>query len=283
MALFSLLIAIMVERLKLLPLEWQFDHLLAKYHKGLFGDRQLEREPMMFLALILPALTAYILIWAVSGLFWGAVSLLVWVVIAILCFCHQKQRQAFKHYIKAACRGDAQACYHFATELDAHSCADSVCESELGAKVGESAAWINYRYYGVIALFLIILGPVGAILYCTVRYYSEYSHKQSLSLPLVDALLHVLDWLPSRIFAFGYVLSGQFTQALPVWRKKALDVNASAREIVIDVAISAEDLPEVSPAPVCVQSTLALLQLSKRNFILIVTMLSLLTIFGVVS
>ncbi len=283
MALFSLLVAILVERLKLLPISWQFDHLLASYHKSLFGDKQLEREPMMFLALILPALATYILVWVVTGLFWGALSLLLWVAIAILCFCHQRQREAFKHYIKAACRGDAQACYHFATELDAHSCADSVSESDLGAKVGESAAWINYRYYGAIALFLIVLGPVGAVLYCTVRFYSEYSHRQNLALPIVDALLHVLDWLPSRIFAFGYVLSGHFTQALAVWRKKSFELTTPAREIVIEVAVSAEDLPEVSPAPVCVRPTLALLQLSKRNFILIVTVLSLLTIFGVVN
>ncbi|MGL5361044.1 MAG: beta-lactamase regulator AmpE, partial [Shewanella sp.] len=44
-----------------------------------------------------------------------------------------------------------------------------------------------------------------------------------------------------------------------------------------------DPLSEIVKAPVCVQSTLALLVLSKRNFILIVTVLSLLTIFGVVN
>ncbi|WP_076416736.1 beta-lactamase regulator AmpE [Shewanella sp. UCD-KL12] len=283
MALFSLLIAIMVERLKLLPKTWQLESLLALYTKLFFGSKQLKSELMMAIALLLPMLAIQITTWAVQGMFWGGLSLLLWVGVSILCFSHQRQRIAFKRYMQAACRGDAQACYHFAEELDRNRSVDAVSEGDLGAKVGQSVAWINYRFYGAVALYLIFFGPAGAILYCTVRYYADESHQNSQELPIVDNVLMLLDWLPSRIFSFGYVLSGQFTQAFNCWRKLGFSLNTSARDIISQVAMAAEATPETSAKPICVQSTLAFLQLSKRNFILLLTTLSLLTIFGVVT
>ncbi|QQX80637.1 beta-lactamase regulator AmpE [Shewanella sp. KX20019] len=283
MALFSLLIAIFVERMRLLPDAWQFDVILSKYHQALFGDKQVRSTLMMALALLLPALSINIISWFISGMFWGAISLVLWVGVAVLCFSHNQQRQAFKRYIQAACRGDTQACFNYAAELDSSRCLESVCEQDLGERVGQSVAWINYRYYGAIALYLILLGPVGSVLYCTVRFYSEQKRNRQLDLPLVDPLLFVLDWIPSRIFAFGYVLSGHFRQSISAWISLAFNPKADARDIITKVAIEAETLPESSSAPICVQSTIALLQLSKRNFILLITVLSLMTIFGVVS
>jgi AmpE protein len=283
MALFSLLIAILVERLKLLPAKWQLDSLLQRYHLALFGDKQLASEFMMGLALLLPALCLYALGWVVTGVLWGAVSLGLWVLVAILCFCHQQQRRLFKQYIKAACRGDVQACYHYGGELDSHACLDAVSAQDLGARVGESVAWLNYRFYGAVALMLIFFGPTGALFYCTVRFYTDENQRGVHEWPLVDAMLTLLDWLPSRLFAFGYLLCGDFSQALAQWRRLALNIQTSARRIITQTAVAAEVMPEPTDAPVCVQSTLTLLALSKRNFILLVTALSLLTIFGVVS
>ncbi|QSX40526.1 beta-lactamase regulator AmpE [Shewanella cyperi] len=291
MALFSLLVAILVERLRLLPSAWQFDTLLPEGLELLFGKPREGTGSVLFklselqlgLAILLPAALVYIAGLLVAGVAWGSLSLLLWVLVAIVCFSHDEQRASFKHYIQAACRGDVQACYHHAEQLDCSECLDAVSEKALAARVGQSVAWVNYRYYGAVALYFILLGPVGAVLYCTVRYCSLVQQKAKASLPLVDALQWVLDWLPSRIFALFYVLSGDFKPAFASWRRLALDSSASARSIIIDTAVSAEELPEPSEAPVCVQPTLALLALTKRNFVLLVTALSLLTIFGVVS
>ncbi|MCH1931472.1 beta-lactamase regulator AmpE [Shewanella sp. A25] len=283
MALFSLLVAILVERLKFLPSSWQCDRVLQSYQSTFFGDKASLTPSTMALALILPAVVVYVLGWLVSGMFWGLLNLALWVLVAVICFNHQKQREMFKKYMLAACRSDVQACYHFASELDCSECLDAVSEKELGAKVGQSVAWINYRYYGAVALCFIFLGPVGAVLYCTARFYAEENIRKSLNLPLIDDLMFVLDWIPSRIFAFGYALSGQFSEGLSAWSEHALNINASARKLVTQTALASQPLPEVSNAPICVQSTLALLVLSKRNFTLMVTLLSLLTIFGIVS
>ncbi|CAM4086142.1 MULTISPECIES: beta-lactamase regulator AmpE [Shewanella] len=282
MALFSLLLAIMIERLKLLPQAWQLETLLALYAKSFFGRKQLTNDLMMAIALILPAIAVQVLAWFVAGMFWGLLSLGLWVGVSILCFSHLKQRQVFKQYIQAACRGDAQACYHFADELDPYVSLDAVSEQDLGEKVGQTVAWLNYRFYGAVALYLIFFGPAGAVLYCTVRYFSDDAKSRGIDLPLVDTALLLLDWLPSRLIALGYVLSGHFSLAFARWRQQALCWRCPARDVISEVALAAETIEFNSPTPICVQSTISLLQLSKRNFILLVIGLSLLTIFGVV-
>lgn len=283
MALFSLLVAILVERLKLLPSGWQFDSLMVRYHKQFWDAKSLASEFGVVMALALPAVVVFVVSHLLQGMLFDLLSLAFWVVVSIICFSHQHLRAVFKQYIQAACRGDVQACYRYAGQLDCTECIDVVDEQDLGKKVGQTVAWINYRYYGAVALFLIFLGPAGAVLYCTVRFFSDFNAKQCMGMPLVNDLLTILDWLPSRVFSFGYVLSGQFSSGLQAWRQYSLRLNCEAKTIVTQTAVAAESLPEAGNTPVSVQSTLALLALSKRNFVLLLTLVSVLTIFGVVN
>jgi membrane protein required for beta-lactamase induction len=76
------------------------------------------------------------------------------------------------------------------------------------------------RTFSVIFWF-IILGPIGAIL-----YRSSYTLKQTMpgmsDLGLdfrsgVNRLLYILDWIPVRITAFTYALSGNFHDSTYEW------------------------------------------------------------------
>lgn len=283
MTLFVLLVAILIERFQILPAFWQFNPLMARYHGMLFGDEQLKSKVMLVLAVIFPALVVALISWLISDFLWGSLNLLLWLIVAVICFSHQDQRKAFKDYMQSACRDDVQGCFHHAEELEPSQSLEAVTEYELGAKVGQSVAWINYRYFGAIALYLIVCGPIGALFYGTARFYSELNKRNALNLPWVDCLLFVLDWIPSRVFAFGYVLSGKFSQGFSMWLSTAMDVKCSARDMVAKVAMAAETVPQESKESVCVQATLSLLQLSKRNFILLIIIVALLTIFGVIK
>ncbi|WP_153913822.1 beta-lactamase regulator AmpE [Shewanella sp. TC10] len=283
MALFSLLIAIMVERLKLLPASWQFDSMLAKYQQLFWKDKKLDSALAVSAVVLIPAVIVFLLLFLIDGVFYDLITLLLWVTISIFCLSHQSLRASFKKYMLAACRGDVQACYHYAENLDCSECLDAVDENDLGQQIGKTVAWVNYRYYGAVALFLICFGPVGAVLYCSVRFYDQYNQQNKLEMPFISKLLFLLDWLPSRVFSFGFVLSGHFAAGISEWRKQSFSASNKAKNIVTYTALAAETIPESTSAPVCVQPTLALLALSKRNFILLLTVLSVLTIFGLVS
>ncbi|KFZ36192.1 regulatory protein [Shewanella mangrovi] len=281
MALFSLLIAVLIERLKFVPKLMQLDSMFAWYRAHFFTEDLLRSKSGIWLALLFPALSVLALQWVIHGWLFGLPSLLLWVVVAALCLTHQAVRDKFKQYMQAACRGDLEACYLHATELDFEECLSDVSAAELGARVGQLAAWLNYRYYGAVAFYLIILGPAGVMFYCTARYFCHL--KEASPLPVPANLMFALDWLPSRIVSLGYALSGHFASAFGRWRELVFTFDSQPKRIVAEVALAAEELPEQSGAPVCVRSTLALLALSKRNFMLILTTLAILTIFGLVQ
>ncbi len=283
MALFSLLIAIFAERLKALPATWQIDNLLSMYHNTFIGKVIPSSHLFLLVVISLPAILVASLLWFIEGMFWGTLTLVTWVFIATICFSHTGIRQTFKHFIESAQRGDTQACFHLASELDCQTSVNAVSESELGHKVGEIAAWINYRNYGSIAIYLIFTGPVGAVLYSTARYYFDYYAKQGNSVPILTSILFIMDWLPSRIFAFGYLMSGHFSNGLAAWLPLVSRPTTAIKDIICQTATASEVLPEKSNAPICIQSTLALLTLTKRTFIFLVTLLCLLTIFGWVA
>jgi AmpE protein len=145
MALFSLLVAILVERLKLLPSGWQFDSIMARYQKQFWDSKTLGSELGVATAILLPALSVLLISFLLDGILFNLLSLLFWVLISIICFSHQSLRSVFKHYIQAACRGDVQACYRYAGELDSTDCLDVVDEQDLGRKVGQTVAWAGWR------------------------------------------------------------------------------------------------------------------------------------------
>ncbi|RLV58633.1 beta-lactamase regulator AmpE [Parashewanella curva] len=283
MALFSLLIAIFVERMKWVSTSFQIDALLERFHRLFIGDNSLTSPLFLLLGLTLPTIVMAVLLWLAQGILWGGLSLLLWVLTASICFSHTELRQVFKQFMKAANHGDVQACFRFADQLDCHQKLDAGGESELGKKVGQSVAWLNYRHYGAVAIYLVLLGPVGIIFYSTIRFYADKAVKEQWELPILASIFFIVDLLPSRIFAFGYLLSGHFSSALSTWLSQVSNPTANARDIITKTALAAEILPEKSDEPVCIQSTLSLLTLTKRTFILLVTLLSLLTIFGWVS
>ncbi|USD37189.1 MULTISPECIES: beta-lactamase regulator AmpE [Ferrimonas] len=279
MALFSLLVVLILERLKLIAPMLQFNVVFGAYQRAVFNDVQLRSWWRMALVLVLPAALVALLAYEVQGSAYGLWHLGLWLLVGVVLFGHSELRERFKEYLQAACRGDVQACFHTADRVDVVPM-EAVSEKELGQRMGQVAAWLNYRYYAAVALYFVLLGPAVATLYCTVRAYHDHFERAQLHRPLVKPLLALMDWLPARIVAFGFALTGHFSRALSVWMSLAFRPTVSARELITEVALVAEEIPLETAAPVCVQSTLSLLKLAKRNVTLLLIVVSLLTIFG---
>ena len=79
MALFSLLVAILVERLKLLPSSWQFDTVMMRYQKQFWDSQSLKSEFGVAVALVLPAVSVFLISVLLDGILFDLLSLLFWV------------------------------------------------------------------------------------------------------------------------------------------------------------------------------------------------------------
>ena len=281
MALFSLLLALFLERVLNLGRAWQFETHYDKLIERLKAHWPVDSLPFQLLALVGPAALVYLLLDQIQGVMFGIVSLTLWVLLLLLAIGCSHYRQLYKHYLLAASKGDAQACYHLAAELADQSELDTCSESMLGARVGQQLAWINYRYYIAIVIMVILAGPVGVIFYASARALQRYACCNQIPLPVVNQLMFLLDWLPSRLVALGYVLVGNFAHAIGIWGQQAVMIRQSPFELVSSVAMASEQLSsKADKEHVCMESTCRLVRLAKRNLLLIIALIAIMTIYG---
>ena len=80
----------------------------------------------------------------------------------------------------------------------------------------------NDRLFAVLFWF-VLLGPVGAVMYrsAAVLYY-QYREQGGFT-DSIAWLYAVMLWLPTRLVALGYALTGHFDSALAAWRRAHQD------------------------------------------------------------
>ena len=76
----------------------------------------------------------------------------------------------------------------------------------------------NDRLFAVLFWF-VLLGPLGAVLYRSAAVLYQQRREQGEFGDSVAWLHAVLVWLPARLVALGYALSGHFDAAMEGWRK----------------------------------------------------------------
>jgi membrane protein required for beta-lactamase induction len=76
----------------------------------------------------------------------------------------------------------------------------------------------NDRMFSVVFWF-VLLGPLGAVLYRSASLLYQDRRDEGEFGDSVAWLHAILVWLPARLTALGYALSGHFDAALEAWRK----------------------------------------------------------------
>jgi len=187
------------------------------------------------------------------------------------------------------------------------------------SNVGKQLVLVNYRHYASVIIFFVVLGLPGMIFYSLCKEW--YLTRKKLSQPALETasqselselssdesntadeqvkvqtdvieeesikeipeekVMFILDWLPSRITAFGFLLVGHFSKGLPVWLNTFLNPNLSAYDVLAKVAKSSEELtPCENPH---LQEPLQMVKLVKRNIIFLLMAISAMTLAGLVS
>lgn len=253
---------------------------------------------MMIVVAAIPALGIWVLIAFLPGIFVFLISLLLlWV-----CLGCPVTRQTYKRYLQAANREDFEACSLYSEKLGNQ-------DGDL-SNVGKQLVLVNYRQYASVVIFFVLFGLPGMVFYslCKEWYLKRndeldapgQKHAEQLSAsededsnvimqrdedtaiqPSEEKVMFILDWLPSRITAFGFLLVGHFSQGLPTWLNTIMNPATSAYDVLTQVAKSSEELaPCENPQ---LQEPLLMVRLVKRNTIFLLMVISVLTLAGFVS
>ncbi len=218
MLLLSILIALFAERLapqlaERRSLAW-FDRYLAAL------VRQLKLPGWLTLTLLVApwALLALVLQLLLHGVLWGLLELLFSVLVLFLALRPGSVDPAIDAYVAAREGGDEREARHRAEELLGGSAPEAV-EDEVRAVADTLLLEANERWVAPL-LWFVLLGPMGAVLYRLTVQVEQQSGEGELK-ETARLLRAALDWLPARLLAGLYILSGSFEEGLQAWRKPA--------------------------------------------------------------
>ncbi|MCF6456820.1 beta-lactamase regulator AmpE [Pseudoalteromonas sp. MMG024] len=282
MILISVILALIIERLAAKEDAWQLNTYVKHFisiseSNGLFS-KIYSRRVDFFIWLLLPVL----LLFAVSETFdFVLLELAINVVVLLVCFGCAYLREKYKGYLNALQRDDAEAATLYALQLG-----QKRTEQDGGETLGQTIAWINFRYYGAVIFWFVIFGVCGALGYALIRNFADLTRNDPASAfrkhkKMLHKTLYWLDWLPARIVSFGYLIIGNFSQGTATYLKYVFNFSVPNRRVIGDIAHAAERVEQEFIG--CSFEAKCMVRLVKRNMLLMLAAIAILTLLGSVS
>ncbi|WP_435955216.1 beta-lactamase regulator AmpE [Dryocola sp. BD626] len=281
MTLFTLLLVMIWERLFKMGEHWQLDHRLEVVFQRVKHFSMLRTLLMTALCM----LVVFLCVRGLQGLFFNVPLLVFWIALGVLCIGAGQVRLHYHAYLQAASHDDLHARDAMANELTLiHGVPPDCDEREYLKELQNALLWINFRYY-LAPLFWFIVGgiwgPVTLAGYAFLRAWQTWlarhhsPHQRLLS--GIDAILHVLDWVPVRLAGVAYALLGHGERALPAWFASLADRHTSQYQVLTQLAqYSLAREPHLDK----VKTPKAAVSMAKKTSLVIVVVVALLTIYG---
>jgi len=271
MTLISLLLVLLVERVTTKSKYWQAGFYADKYLQSIQSRdwfNSSSKSWILVLFIFVPVIIVYLVVQKFAG---GLLELVISTAILMVCVGCPTIRATYKCFLQAANRGDLQACSMYE---------DQISGDDNGTiSFGLSLVWQNYRHYTAVILWFAAFGAAGAILYVLVRELdSKLSSDNDQVGNQVKRLLNIVDWIPVRITALGFLLVGHFSRAFPTWLGYLPDPAVQAKTLLLDVSKKAEEIePDEND---CTEEPCTLVRLAKRNVMFLLVIIALLTLSG---
>jgi AmpE protein len=271
MTLISLLLVLLVERVTTKSKYWQARFYTDKYlqsiqSQGWFNSSS--KSWALALIIFVPVIIVYLVVQKFAG---GLLEFIISTAILMICVGCPAIRATYKCFLQAANRGDLQACSMYEDQING--------DDKETVSFGLSLVWQNYRHYTAVILWFAACGAAGVILYVLIRELdSRLSNDNDPVGNQVKRLLNIVDWVPVRITALGFLLVGHFSRAFPTWLGYLPDPAVQAKTLLLDVSKKAEEIePDEND---CTEEPCTLVRLAKRNVMFLLVIIALLTLTG---
>ncbi|RUO80060.1 hypothetical protein CWI84_07100 [Idiomarina tyrosinivorans] len=276
MQLLVILFALAIERLYRAGPRWHWQHYQRIWllrGEAMWRRRHAEQSPEPWqeaLWMLLPALAVLVIIALANH---GLVEFVLSIVLLFMAINCQPQRALYRQYLQAANRGEQDLCDQYAQQ--AQQQLDAVPIEGMRSVL----IWQHYQHYAAVVIFYLLFGIVGVVSYATVRETAILATRYPSQFQLNwSRVLWVLDWVPARATAAGLLLVGHFSQALGVWTRLITQPQLGGHEILLQTAEAAMD-PHEDDDNHSGRLTHAI-ELLKRNLLLLVCLVAILTLFG---
>lgn len=180
-------------------------------------------------------------------------------------------------YIHARTIGDEDEALHYAGTITGTTASTSP-DNQINDVTRAILYVANERIFATIFWF-VVLGPFGAMLY---RLISELSKQvETNELAEFSEFIHaIMAWVPARLLAAGYALTGNFDSAYHAYRDRTHipDVQQSNNEILMATGLGALRNLEIKSETSSIDAAQALVM---RSIIVWIGILAMMTLGGV--
>lgn len=199
-------------------------------------------EPWQGTAAVVGVLALPFFVVALAGFWleelWGLFGFLFAILVLFYSFGPEDLEAQVEAFIEARERDDEESAHLHVADMLGDWVPDST--RELTRAVMETVfVEAHERILGVIFWFL-VLGPAGALLYRLSCLLNARFRNDETEFGSAAYRLHqILAWIPVRLTALGYALSGSFVDAMQYWRDEAAKWRDLNRGILVSAGFGA--------------------------------------------
>jgi len=257
MSFFSVLLALLLEQVRPLPHPSVFELWFVRYANRLSRDLN-AGEPVHGTAGWLLGVLPWVAIALIGHYLLDALNpLLAWIWdIAVLyaCISFRRSMQDYSAIADALRAGELDKARDLVTRWRGEA-ATEWSESEISRAAIETAFVRAHRdLLAVIAWFVVLPGPAGAVLYklsgILAEKWGRRTDEEFGAFGRFSAkAFYVLDWVPLRLTAIGFAIAGDFEDAMACWRAQAQTWPDPSAGVILASGAGALDVRLGGPLP----------------------------------
>jgi AmpE protein len=230
----------------------------------------------LFAALVLPLALIVTIQIVLSGLFFGSLNFLFGIIVLFYCLGPACLSSEIDAYLDARSIGDEDEAMHYAGTL-AEQIVSTAPDQQTNEVTRAILSVSNERAFSLLFWFVLI-GPFGAALYRLVTSISKQEDAELIS-KSADLIQITMSWLPARMLALGYALTGHFDGAIQAYRSRSLEVGflLSNNEALVSTGMGALRYQRMTDEISCIRAARDLVM---RAIVVWIAVLSLLTLGG---
>lgn len=169
----------------------------------------------------------------------GLLSLILFIAVLLFCLGRGDFNDAIKRYLEAWQRGDFESAYDKAGSIGDFRQNDAIDDRQsLHAQVRVAMLYDGYQRWFAVVFWFFLLGPCGALGYRLSYLCARDEQLDDIDRQLAMRFIHYLDWIPARLLALSFSLTGNFVKGFNECGKQLMD-NMPIPELLDCCAVAA--------------------------------------------
>lgn len=230
MTLFTLIIALLIEQIRPLPVDrWVLQplrslsgNLFARFGGGQGGHGRLVWLSVVVLGTLLTAVLHYLL-WELHPVFAFAFN----VAVLFMAMGFRRENRFFSEIHLALRMGELDRARALLADWRGRDCGGADASELARLAIEQALVGAHRSLFGVAFWFVILPGPSGAVMYRLARFFADEwgrgaQAESDDSGRFARRGFELIDWLPARLTAASFSVVGDFEGAVYCWRTQAV-------------------------------------------------------------